>query len=62
MKNLQVKRLVVAVAFALSAFTLSAQKYSDGLIDKTVAVVDNEMIMISDIESEIQEDVKSWKR
>ncbi len=53
MKNLQVKRLVVAVAFALSAFTLSAQKYSDGLIDKTVAVVGNEMIMISDIEEEV---------
>ena len=53
MKNLQVKRLVIAVAFALSAFTLSAQKYSDGLIDKTVAVVGNEMIMISDIEEEV---------
>lgn len=53
MKNLQVKRLVIAVAFALSAITVSAQKYSDGLIDKTVAVVGNEMIMISDIEEEV---------
>ena len=53
MKNLQIKRLVIAVAFALSALTVSAQKYSDGLIDKTVAVVGNEMIMISDIEEEV---------
>ena len=53
MKNLQVKRLVIAVAFALSAIAVSAQKYSDGLIDKTVAVVGNEMIMISDIEEEV---------
>ena len=53
MKNLQIKRLVIAVAFALSAITVSAQKYSDGLIDKTVAVVGNEMIMISDIEEEV---------
>lgn len=53
MKNLQVKRLVIAVAFTLSAITVSAQKYSDGLIDKTVAVVGNEMIMISDIEEEV---------
>ena len=53
MKNLQIKRLVVAVALGLSALTVSAQKYSDGLIDKTVAVVGNEMIMISDIEEEV---------
>ena len=53
MKNLQIKRLVIAVAFAMSAITVSAQKYSDGLIDKTVAVVGNEMIMISDIEDEV---------
>ncbi len=32
----------------------SAQRYPDGLIDKSIAVVGNEMIMISDIESEVQ--------
>lgn len=31
-----------------------AQRYQDGLIDKTVAVVGNEMISISDLEAEIQ--------
>lgn len=31
-----------------------AQKYSGGVIDKTVAVIGNEMIAISDIESEVQ--------
>ena len=53
MMNLQIKRLAIAVALGLSALTVSAQKYSDGLIDKTVAVVGNEMIMISDIEEEV---------
>ena len=53
MMNLQIKRLAIAVALGLSALTVSAQRYSDGLIDKTVAVVGNEMIMISDIEEEV---------
>lgn len=53
MMILHFKRLAVAAALVLSALTVSAQKYSDGLIDKTVAVVGNEMIMISDIEEEV---------
>ncbi len=32
----------------------SAQRYPDGLIDKSIAVIGNELIMISDIESEVQ--------
>ncbi len=32
----------------------SAQKYPDGIIDKTIAIVGGEMIMISDLESEVQ--------
>lgn len=32
----------------------SAQRYPAGLIDKSVAVVGNEMIMVSDIEAEVQ--------
>ena len=41
---------------ALSAVSLaaSAQKYDNGLIDRTVAVVGNEVIMLSDIEEEMK--------
>jgi peptidyl-prolyl cis-trans isomerase SurA len=46
--------LVAAVAFALSAVTASAQKYSDGIVDKTIAVVGNEVITISQLEEEVQ--------
>ena len=45
--------LVAAVAFALSAVTVSAQKYSDGIVDKTIAVVGNEVITISQLEEEV---------
>ena len=47
-------RIVVACAFVMSSFMMSAQKYSGGLIDKSVAVVGNEMIMISQIEEDVQ--------
>ena len=47
------KGMAVAVLFSLS-FLSHAQKYSDGLIDKTVAVVGNEMIAISQLEQEVQ--------
>lgn len=50
---LRFKKLAAVVAFVAVAFTASAQKYSDGIIDKTVAVVGNEMIMISDLEEEV---------
>ena len=53
MKILWIKRLATAVLFAAAALTASAQKYSGGLIDKTVAIVGNEVIMLSDIEDEI---------
>ena len=41
---------------ALSAISLaaSAQKYPNGIIDKTVAVIGNEVIMISQLEEEVQ--------
>ena len=54
MNILWIKRLAVAVAVATIGFSASAQKYSNGLVDKTVAVVGNEMIMLSDIEEEVQ--------
>ena len=53
MKILWIKRLATAVILAAAAFTASAQKYSDGLIDKTIAVVGNEVIMLSDLEDEV---------
>ncbi len=45
--------LTVLVLFACS-LNMSAQRYSDGLIDKTIAVVGNEMVMISDLEEEVR--------
>ena len=55
MKNLRIMRSVAAaVAFMAVSAVASAQKYSDGIIDKTVAVIGNEVIMISEIEEEIQ--------
>ena len=45
---------VAVFLFAAASVSASAQKYSGGVVDKTVAVVGNEVIMISDIESEVQ--------
>ncbi len=53
MKILWIKRLAAAVLFTAVALTASAQKYSGGLVDKTVAIVGNEVIMLSDIEDEV---------
>ena len=54
MKNTRKIALVAALASAVFAIEVSAQKYPDGIIDKTVAVVGNEMIMISQLEEEVQ--------
>ncbi|MBR5699659.1 MAG: peptidylprolyl isomerase [Bacteroidales bacterium] len=48
------RRLLATVLFIGLSFIASAQKYGGGVIDKTVAVVGNEVIMISDIEQEVQ--------
>ena len=40
--------------FVLTAVGASAQRYSDGVIDKTIAVIGNEMITISQLEEEVQ--------
>ena len=46
---------LVAVLFCiLTAVGASAQRYSDGVIDKTIAVIGNEMITISQLEEEVQ--------
>ena len=48
------KKFAVGVFLFAAAFSASAQKYSNGLVDKTVAIVGNEMIMLSDVEEEMQ--------
>ena len=45
---------VAVFLFAAASISASAQRYQGGIVDKTIAVVGNEVIMISDIESEIQ--------
>ena len=45
---------VAIMALAVISFAASAQKYSNGIIDKTIAVVGNEVIMISQLEEEVQ--------
>ena len=52
MKN----RLIVFAAALFLTTGLSAQKYSGGLVDKTVAVVGNEVILVSDVESAVQQE------
>ena len=45
---------VAVLLLAAASVSASAQRYQGGIVDKTVAVVGNEVIMISDIESEMQ--------
>ena len=53
MKNLKAFFLCVA-ALAVGTAGANAQKYGNGLIDKSVAVVGEEMIKISAMEEEIK--------
>lgn len=46
--------VTVLAAVLAGMFPASAQKYGNGLIDKSVAVVGNEMILLSQIEQEVQ--------
>lgn len=48
------KKIIFTAILICAAVCASAQKYPKGLIDKTVAVVGNEMIMLSDIEGELK--------
>lgn len=54
MDILWIKRFALAVSLMGMALSASAQKYSGGIVDKTVAIVGNEVIMISDLEEEVQ--------
>ena len=49
------KHIILTAAALLVCFTLSAQKYKNGVADKTVATVGGETILISDLESEAQQ-------
>ena len=49
-------RFFVFAAALFLTTGLSAQKYPGGLVDKTVAVVGNEVILVSDIESAVQQE------
>ena len=46
-------RFFAAVAFLAVSFAASAQKYQNGIVDKTVAVIGNEVILISQLEEEV---------
>lgn len=51
---MKIKALIAALAImGMTFFHVSAQKY-DGVIDKTVALVGNSMILLSQIEGEVQ--------
>lgn len=47
-------RIAICVAAAFISLTVSAQNYPAGLIDKTIAVVGNEMVTMSQLENEIR--------
>ena len=53
MKNRLLKVAAVAALSGLVAFSAQAQKYR-GTVDKSVAIVGNEMISLSDIEAQVQ--------
>lgn len=48
------RTILSAVLLLALPIAASAQKYPDGIIDKSIAVVGNEMIRISNIEEEVQ--------
>ena len=54
MKNIHKIRTVAVFLFAMASLSAFAQKYDNGIIDKTVAVVGNEVILISQLEEEVQ--------
>ena len=49
------KHIILTAAALLTCFTLSAQKYKNGVADKTIAVMGGETILLSDLESEVQQ-------
>ena len=49
------KHIILTAAALLTCLGLSAQKYKGGVIDKTVAVVGGETLLLSDLEGEVQQ-------
>lgn len=49
------KHIILTIAALLTCLGLNAQKYKNGVADKTVAVLGGETILISDLESEVQQ-------
>ena len=49
------KRLVILLTVLWMSLPLGAQKYKNGVVDKTVALLGGEVILVSDIESEVQQ-------
>ena len=54
------KHIILSITALLLCLGLSAQKYK-GVVDKTVAIVGGETILISDIEAQIQEELRSGR-
>lgn len=52
--NRKILALVLIAGLVFSSVKMSAQKYEGGLIDKSVALIGNDMIMLSQLESEAQ--------
>ena len=49
------KHIILTAAALLLSLGLNAQKYKNGVVDKTVAVLGGETILVSDLESEVQQ-------
>ena len=54
MEQLKNFRFLVILSLLMVSVSAFAQKYPGGIVDKSIAVVGNEMIMISDLEEEVQ--------
>lgn len=52
--NRAFKTICLAACIVLTSIQAAAQKYDDGLVDKSVAVIGNDVVMLSQIEAEVQ--------
>jgi len=47
-------KIIIVLLVGLIAIPATAQKYANGLVDKTIALIGNDMIQLSTIEAEVQ--------
>jgi len=47
-------KIIIVLLVGLIAIPATAQKYSNGLVDKTIALIGNDMIQLSTLEAEVQ--------